>query len=80
MLMSLYGRLIPPAIERTHLHNLGPIRIFFLSGPVYDLISHRRIHSAYLWSLLFIVALFIPTWIAIGSTQTWHHFVDWVIQ
>jgi hypothetical protein len=39
MLMALYGGLIPPAIERTHLHNLGPIPIFgavfsfLLAGP-----------------------------------------------
>jgi hypothetical protein len=86
MLMSLYGGLIPPAIERTHLHNFGPISIFgaifalLLAGPAYDLITHRRIHPAYLWSLLFIVTFFIPTRIAIGSTQTWHQFVDWVIR
>lgn len=86
MLMSLYGGLIPPAIERTHLHDLGPIPIFvavfafLLAGPAYDLITHRRIHPAYLWSLLFVVAFFIPTRIAIGSTQIWHQFVDWVIR
>lgn len=86
MLMSLYGGLIPPAIERTHLHNFGPIPIFgavfafLLAGPVYDLITYRRTHPAYPWSLLFIGVFFIPTRIAIGSTQTWHHFVDWVIQ
>jgi hypothetical protein len=86
MLMSLYGGLIPPAIERTHLHNFGPIPIFgvifsfLLAGPVYDVITRRRIHPAYLWSLVFIVVFFIPTRIAIGSTQIWHHFVDWIIQ
>lgn len=86
MLMSLYGGLIPPAIERTHLHDFGPIAIFgtifafLLAGPVYDLVTHRRIHPAYLWSLLFIVVFFIPTRIAIGSTQIWHHFVDWIIR
>jgi len=86
MLMSLYGGLIPPAIERTHLHNFGPIAIFgaifafLLAGPVYDLITRRRVHQAYVWGLLFIIAFFIPTRIAIGSTHTWHHFVDWVIR
>jgi hypothetical protein len=85
MLTSLYGGLIPPAIERTSLHDFGgpavygTIFAFLLAGPVYDLITRRRIHVAYLWSLFFIVAFFVPTRIAIGSTSVWHHFVDWVI-
>ena len=85
MLTSLYGGLIPPAMERTPLHNFGGLAIFptifafLLAGPVYDLITRRRIHPAYLWSLFFIVAFFVPTRLAIGHTQAWHHFVDWVI-
>jgi hypothetical protein len=72
--------------ERTPLHNYGPIVLFgvllafLLAGPVYDLITRRRLHPAYAWSLLFIVAFFIPTRIAAGSTQVWHEFVDWVIR
>jgi hypothetical protein len=85
MLTALYGGLIPPAIERTPLHNVvpamfGTIFAFLLAGPVYDLVTRRRIHPAYLWSLLFIAVFFIPTRIAIGSTAFWHHFVDWVIR
>lgn len=85
MLTALYGGLIPPAIERTPLHNVvpamfGTVFAFLLAGPVYDLVTRRRVHPAYLWSLLFIVVFFIPTRIAIGSTPVWHHFVDWVIR
>jgi hypothetical protein len=52
---------------------------FLLAGPVYDLITRHRIHRAYLWGLLFIVASMPPTRLAIGHTQIWHDFVDWVI-
>jgi hypothetical protein len=86
MLTALYGGLIPPAIERTSLHNFGTpavfgaIFAFLLAGPVYDLITRRRVHPAYIWSLFFIVTFFIPTRIAIGSTQPWHRFIDWFIK
>jgi hypothetical protein len=77
--------LIAPAIARSPAIRFGPAGIaivvftFLLAGPVYDQITRRRIHPAYLWSLPFIIATMPPTRLALGHTQAWHHFVDWVI-
>jgi hypothetical protein len=84
MLYSLVC-LSAPAISRSPAIRFGPAGVtivvfaFLLAGPVYDLITRHRIHRAYLWGLLFIVASMPPTRLAIGHTQIWHDFVDWVI-
>jgi len=86
MLLALIAGLLPPAIARSPAIRFGPggvgivVFAFLLAGPVYDLLSRRRIHPAYLWGLLFVVGTMPPTRLAIGHTQTWHHFVDWVIR
>lgn len=86
MLLSLVAGILPAAIARTPVIRLGPAGVgvtifaFLLAGPVYDLITRRRIHPAYLWGLLFVVGSMPPTRLAIGHTQAWHHFVDWVIR
>jgi hypothetical protein len=85
MLYSLVC-LIAPAIARSPAIRFGPAGVaivvfaFLLAGPVYDRITRRRIHPAYLWSLPFIIATMPPTRLALAHTQAWHHFVDWVIR
>lgn len=86
MLLALVGGLLPPAIARSPAIRLGPAGVglvlvaFLFAGPVYDLLTRRRIHRAYLWGLLFVVATMPPTRLLIGHTQAWHHFVDWIIR
>lgn len=86
MLLALVGGTLPPAIARSPAIRLGPAAVgivlfaFLLAGPVYDFLTRRRIHPAYLWGLLFIVGTMPPTRLAIGHTPAWHHFVDWVIR
>jgi hypothetical protein len=77
--------LLPPAIVRTPIALLGPpviigtIFAFTLAGPIYDLITRRRIHLAYVFGVLLIVAAGPPARLALASTPAWHHFVHWVI-
>jgi hypothetical protein len=77
--------LLPPALARPPLAMLGPPAIvaaifaFVLAGPVYDLITRRRIHPAYVFGVLFFTAAGVQTRLAIGATPAWHNFVHWVI-
>jgi hypothetical protein len=86
MLLAIIAGLLPPALARSPLIHLGPFAVaasvfaFLLAGPLYDLVTRRRIHPAYLWGLLFVVVTTPPTRLALGHTQAWHHFVDWVIR
>jgi hypothetical protein len=85
-LMSLsFMTLLPPAIARSSLVMLGPpavfvaIFAFYLAGPIYDLITRRRIHPAYIFGVLFLIAAGPPARLALGATPAWHNFVHWVI-
>jgi len=86
MLLALVAGLLPPAIARSPAIRFGPAGVgivvfaFLLAGPLYDFLTRRRIHPAYLWGLLFVVGTMPPTRLAIGDTQAWHRFVDWVIR
>jgi hypothetical protein len=85
MLLAIIAGLLPPALARSPLIHIGPFAVavavfaFLFAGPVYDLVTQRRIHPAYLWGLLFVVVTMPPTRLALGHTPAWHHFVDWVI-
>ncbi len=86
MLLAFVAGLLPAGIARSPAIRFGPAGVgivlfaFLLAGPVYDLITRHRIHPAYLWGVLFVVGAMPPTRLAIGHTQAWHHFVDWVIR
>jgi len=85
MLIALIAGLLPAAIARSPAIRLGPAGVgavviaLLLAGPIYDLLTRRRIHRAYAWGLLFVVCTMPPTRLAIGHTQAWHRFVGWVI-
>lgn len=50
---------------------LGLTMLFPAAGIVYDLISRRRVHKAYLWGTAFLVVS-IPVRIIISTTSAWH--------
>jgi hypothetical protein len=86
MLLALIASILPAAIARSPVIRLGPAGVgaviiaFLLACPFYDLLTRRRIHRAYYWGLVFVVCTMPPTRLAIGHTQAWHRFVDWVIR
>lgn len=63
----------------------GPIAFFgltdllILAGVVYDLLVHRRVHSAYLWGGLLILAS-QPLRLAIAGTSLWLAFARVIVQ
>jgi hypothetical protein len=85
MLVAMIN-LLPAALARSPLILIGPAAVaisvfsFLFAGPVFDLVTRRRIHPAYWWGVLFSIALMPPTRIALGRTETWHRFIDWAIR
>jgi hypothetical protein len=86
MLLATLGGVVPPAFPRLRL-TVGPevapavgvlMLLTILAGPIYDLITTRRIHRAYLlgfaFSLIVGVLLF-----QIAATDWWHKFARWLI-
>jgi len=84
MLLATIALLPPP---------LGRIRILAAAGPqaffgvtvlfivavlAYDYWTRRRIHAVSLWGGLFL-ALSFPGRLAIGNTQAWHVFAQWLV-
>jgi hypothetical protein len=85
-LMSLsFVTLLPPAIARSPIVTLGPpavifaIFAFLLAGPIYDLITRRRVHLAYIPGVVLFTIAGPPARVALGSTLAWRHFVHWVV-
>ncbi len=84
MLMATVCALLPSGLGRfaSAIHPaLAPILIyaFVLAGPVYDLITRRRVHRAYVLGVLFFFLLSPPVRIFLGMTPGWHKLVHWVI-
>lgn len=71
-----------PAIARiplSFIYNGGPLAFFsitdlcLLAFVAYDTIKHRRLHPAFLWSVIFIIA-FQPLRLLLAGTGVWMHF------
>jgi hypothetical protein len=51
---------------------------FLFAGPIYDFISRRRIHPAYLWGCTFHLATLPPVRILLAGTPLWHSVAKWL--
>jgi hypothetical protein len=77
MLMSATGALVGPGASRLPFFsgNTPAIAIlvlaFLFAGPVYDLITRRRIHPAYIWGVLLSFLTLPPVVAMLSSTSTW---------
>ena len=81
MLMSTACALMPLGLSRlpAQAHYVALIFAFTFAGPVYDLITIRRVHRAYLWSLLLYFATLPPARMLVGNSAAWYHFAHWLI-
>jgi len=83
MLMATVCALLPSALGRFAftIHPALPVILiytFVLAGPVYDLVTRRRVHRAYVLGLLFFLLLSPPVRIFFGMTPAWHRIVHWL--
>lgn len=52
---------------------------FLFAGPTYDLITRRRIHPAYIWSVLLSLVTVPPVVALLSSTAAWRAFAAWLM-
>jgi uncharacterized membrane protein YozB (DUF420 family) len=76
--------LLTPAIARMRFIGEGgpPVAIggtclFVVSCLIYDRAAHGRVHPAFLWGGLFVM-LSLPLRMAIGRTDAWGSFAEWL--
>lgn len=79
--------LLTPAIARIPLHFIeigGPL-VFFgltdlcvLGGVAFDTVKHRRLHPAFLWGTLLVVAS-QPLRLLLAGTDVWMRFASWLV-
>lgn len=85
MLMATVGGLLPPGIARLplisgHAPAIGvAVLAFLLVGPLYDLVTRRRVHAAYIWGLALSLATIPPIVSAASRTPAWHRIAAWLI-
>lgn len=78
MLMATAGALVGPGVSRLPFASGKPPVIgglalaFLIAGPVYDLVTRRRVHPAYLWSGLLALTAIPPVVAKLAATGAWH--------
>jgi hypothetical protein len=86
MLLSCVG-MLGAAIARIPvdaIHNgglpmfFGLTDLFVLSCVGYDTVKHRRLHPAFGWGMLLIVAS-QPLRLVLSGTSAWHQFASWLV-
>lgn len=53
---------------------------FYLAGPIYDLISRRRLHAAYQWGVPLLVLTMPPFTVMASRAPLWHSIVGWMVK
>ena len=80
--------LLAPAIARIPIHFIetgGALAFFGLTDicllicVAYDTIKNRRLHPAFMWSVLFVIAS-QPLRIVFAGTQIWLQFAAWMVR
>ena len=81
MLMATACALLPVALSRLPVsaHPVALIFVFALAGPVYDLLTLRRIHRAYGWSLLLFFLTQPPLRMLVGNSAAWYRLAHWLL-
>jgi hypothetical protein len=78
MLMGTVGGLVGPGVARLPFAAGRPPVIgvlalaFLLAGPVYDLVTRRRVHPAYLWGGALALISIPPVVAKLSATSAWH--------
>jgi hypothetical protein len=86
ILLATTGGLLPAAIARWPILHRDPkeivpvIALFVLVGPVYDLVSRRRIHPVYVVGLIFLLLTPPPARVALARTRFGQQVGAWVLR
>jgi len=77
MLMATASGLVGPGVSRLPFASGNPpvigvlVLAFLFAGPVYDLVTRRRVHKAYLWSVPLAFVGIPPVVEPLSATATW---------
>ena len=86
MLMATVGGLVGPGVSRLPFASGRPPVIgvlalaFLLAGPVYDLVTRRRVHPAYLWAGLLAFTSIPPIVTRLSATATWRSIASLLLR
>jgi FtsH-binding integral membrane protein len=86
MLMATVGGLLGPGVSRLPVASGRPpvigmlVLAFLLAGPVYDLVTRRRVHPAYLWSGLLALGTIPPVVAQLSATAGWQNIASWLLR
>ena len=78
MLLAVTGALVGPGVSRLPFAIGKPpvialmVLAFLLAGPIYDLVTRRRVHPAYLWGVPITFLAVPPVAMLLASTSAWH--------
>lgn len=86
MLMATVGALIGPGVSRLPFFSgntpaiAALVMAFLFAGPVYDLITRRRVHPAYIFAVVLVLLTALPPVVTlIASTGAWQAVARWLI-
>jgi uncharacterized membrane protein YozB (DUF420 family) len=83
MLTATTGALIGPGVSRLPVASgnraliAGLVFAFLFAGPVYDLLTRKRVHPAYLWACALALMAIGPVE-AYASTGAWRAIASWI--
>lgn len=86
MLISATGALVGPGVSRLPFFSgntpaIGMLVLGFLfAGPVYDLVTRRRIHPAYIWAVLLSFLTVPPVVAQLSATAAWRSFAGLLLR
>jgi len=86
MLIALVGGLAPPGIARLpfvagHAAAIAGVAMaLILAGPIYDLVTRRRLHAAYVFGVA-VALLSIPPVVAqVAASEPWRQVTGWLLR
>ena len=86
MLMATASGLVGPGVSRLPFASgntpvIGLMVLAFLfTGPVYDLVTRRRVHQAYLWSVPLAFVAIPPVVASLSATAMWHRIASLLLR
>jgi uncharacterized membrane protein YozB (DUF420 family) len=86
MLMATAGALVGPGVSRLPFFSGNPpaiaalVMAFLFAGPIYDLVTRRRVHPAYIGAVgLVLLPVPPPVVTTVAATGTWQAVAAWLI-